>query len=134
MLRHLAAYTARAGSATRSNNTAPCRTSVRRRLRSKTPATDATSRVHGTAYTRGTLNSFPRASALGRSMSANAAISRIGNFGAVPRYAPLIAPQPMTPTLTFSGMVRFPFVYDVLDENSDSREVFIHDDSMPICH
>src|SRR5580704_11639455 len=37
-------------------------------------------------------------------MSAHAAISTAGKFFAMPRYAPLIAPVPMTPTLTVSGI------------------------------
>src|SRR5436190_1505691 len=38
-------------------------------------------------------------------MSAHATICTTGKFFAIPRYAPLMAPVPMTPTLTGSNMV-----------------------------
>src|SRR5437762_12209957 len=52
--------------------------------------------------------------------SAHAAISRIGKLFACVKYAPLIAPQPTTPTLTFSGMDNV-FLREAADDRPNVR-------------
>src|SRR5580700_7719281 len=57
-----------------------------------------------TLSTCGMLNLVAASLALAASRSAQAAISTIGKFLAMPRYAPLIAPHPTTPTRTLFDM------------------------------
>src|SRR5688572_3020626 len=74
-------------------------------VRFSTTSIDGSAISSSTDSTRGTPNSFAFRSAASRTTSAQATISTTGKFFAIPRYAPLIAPHPTTPTLTFSMTV-----------------------------